>query len=66
MVQGRLRKYFEETVLLEQKFVVNDSMNVQVSPHTFVASFLSIMAFDANSVVAEFWFIQSISSPACV
>lgn len=29
MVQGRLRKYFEETVLLEQKFVVNDSMNVQ-------------------------------------
>lgn len=29
MVQGRLRKYFEETALLEQKFVVNDSMNVQ-------------------------------------
>lgn len=29
MVQGRLRKYFEETVLLDQKFVINDSMNVQ-------------------------------------
>ncbi|KAG0587172.1 hypothetical protein KC19_2G145600 [Ceratodon purpureus] len=29
MVQGRLRKYFEETVLLEQKFVINDSINVQ-------------------------------------
>jgi translation elongation factor EF-Ts len=31
MVQGRLRKYFEETVLLDQKFVINDTMNVQVS-----------------------------------
>lgn len=30
MVQGRLRKYFEENVLLEQKFVVNDSITVQV------------------------------------
>ncbi|KAG0570078.1 hypothetical protein KC19_6G137000 [Ceratodon purpureus] len=29
MVQGRLRKYFEETVLLDQKFVINDAMNVQ-------------------------------------
>jgi translation elongation factor EF-Ts len=38
MVQGRLRKYFEENVLLEQKFVVNDSITVQVcvtkSSHT--------------------------------
>jgi translation elongation factor Ts len=29
MVQGRLRKYFEETVLLDQKFVINDAVNVQ-------------------------------------
>lgn len=29
MVQGRLRKYFEQTVLLDQKFVINDSMNVR-------------------------------------
>lgn len=31
MVQGRLRKYFEETVLLDQKFVINDAVNVQVN-----------------------------------
>lgn len=30
MVEGRLRKYLEEVVLLEQKFVVNDSVNVKV------------------------------------
>lgn len=30
MVEGRLRKYFEEVVLLEQKFVVNDSVNIKV------------------------------------
>jgi translation elongation factor Ts len=29
MVEGRLRKYFEEVVLMEQKFVVNDSLNVK-------------------------------------
>ncbi|PKA52805.1 Elongation factor Ts, mitochondrial [Apostasia shenzhenica] len=29
MLEGRLRKYFEEVVLLEQKFVLNDSMNVK-------------------------------------
>ncbi|XP_010252915.1 PREDICTED: elongation factor Ts, mitochondrial isoform X2 [Nelumbo nucifera] len=29
MVEGRLRKYFEEVVLLEQKFVVNDTINVK-------------------------------------
>ncbi|PIN22075.1 Mitochondrial translation elongation factor EF-Tsmt, catalyzes nucleotide exchange on EF-Tumt [Handroanthus impetiginosus] len=29
MVEGRLRKFFEEVVLLEQKFVVNDSINVK-------------------------------------
>lgn len=40
MVQGRLRKYFEETALLEQKFVVNDSMNVQASTEAFVSSTL--------------------------
>lgn len=29
MVEGRLRKYFEEVVLLEQKFVMNDSLNIK-------------------------------------
>ncbi|KAD6454098.1 hypothetical protein R6Q59_015898 [Mikania micrantha] len=29
MVEGRLRKYFEEVVLLEQKFIVNDTINVK-------------------------------------
>lgn len=39
-MQGRLRKYLEETVLLDQKFVINDSMNVQVSSNAFASSFL--------------------------
>ncbi|CAI0552200.1 unnamed protein product [Linum tenue] len=29
MVEGRLRKYYEEVVLMEQKFIVNDSLNVK-------------------------------------
>ncbi|WVZ96542.1 hypothetical protein U9M48_042170 [Paspalum notatum var. saurae] len=29
MVEGRLRKYFEEVVLMEQKYVLNDSTNVK-------------------------------------
>ncbi|GAB2285157.1 hypothetical protein Dimus_019610 [Dionaea muscipula] len=29
MVEGRLRKYFEEVVLMEQKFIVNDTMTVK-------------------------------------
>ncbi|KAG9441732.1 hypothetical protein H6P81_017586 [Aristolochia fimbriata] len=29
MVEGRLRKYFEEVVLLEQKFIMNESVNVK-------------------------------------
>ncbi|KAI5662144.1 hypothetical protein M9H77_21467 [Catharanthus roseus] len=29
MVEGRLRKYFEEVVLMEQKFIINDSLNVK-------------------------------------
>ncbi|KAL1371456.1 hypothetical protein HN51_001697 [Arachis hypogaea] len=29
LVEGRLRKYFEEVVLMEQKFIVNDTMNVK-------------------------------------
>lgn len=29
MVEGRLRKYYEDVVLLEQKFIVNDSINVK-------------------------------------
>ena len=30
MVEGRLRKYFEEVVLMEQKFIMNDTMTVKV------------------------------------
>ncbi|XP_027187655.1 elongation factor Ts, mitochondrial [Cicer arietinum] len=30
MVEGRLRKYFEDVVLMNQKFVMNDTMNVKV------------------------------------
>nr|CAB3475330.1 unnamed protein product [Digitaria exilis] len=29
MVEGRLRKYFEEVVLMEQKYILNDSTNVK-------------------------------------
>ncbi|XP_078434319.1 translation elongation factor Ts (EF-Ts) [Wolffia australiana] len=29
MVEGRLRKYFEEVVLMEQKFVVDDSLTIK-------------------------------------
>ncbi|OVA04334.1 Translation elongation factor EFTs/EF1B [Macleaya cordata] len=29
MVEGRLRKYLEEVVFMEQKFVVNDSINIK-------------------------------------
>ncbi|CAN1316022.1 Elongation factor Ts, mitochondrial [Linum perenne] len=29
MVEGRMRKYFEEVVLMEQKFIVNDTLNVK-------------------------------------
>jgi translation elongation factor EF-Ts len=31
MVEGRLRKYFEEVVLMEQKYVPNDSTNIKVN-----------------------------------
>ncbi|GAA0167492.1 translation elongation factor [Lithospermum erythrorhizon] len=30
MVEGRLRKYFEDVVLMEQKFIVNDSVNIKM------------------------------------
>jgi len=30
MVEGRLRKYFENVVLMEQKFVINDTIKVKV------------------------------------
>ncbi|XP_071723800.1 elongation factor Ts, mitochondrial [Rutidosis leptorrhynchoides] len=29
MVEGRLRKYYEDVVLMEQKFIVNDTLNVK-------------------------------------
>ncbi|KZV33978.1 elongation factor Ts, mitochondrial-like [Dorcoceras hygrometricum] len=29
MVEGRLRKYFEEVVLLQQKFIVDDTVNIK-------------------------------------
>lgn len=31
MVEGRLRKYFEEVVLMEQKFILDDTLNIEVS-----------------------------------
>ena len=31
MVEGRLRKYFEEVVFMEQKYVVDDCKSVKVS-----------------------------------
>jgi translation elongation factor EF-Ts len=30
MVEGRLRKFVEDIALLEQKFVMNDKVNVKV------------------------------------
>ncbi|PHU08261.1 Elongation factor Ts, mitochondrial [Capsicum chinense] len=39
MVEGRLRKYFEEVVFMEQKFIVNDTMSVKVDlPLTSVSA----------------------------
>ena len=29
-MEGRLRKYFEDVALMEQKFIVNDSINIKV------------------------------------
>ncbi|KAK2968696.1 hypothetical protein RJ640_005883 [Escallonia rubra] len=43
MVEGRMRKYFEEVVLMEQKFVLNDSTNVK--------TLLSTLANEVGSVV---------------
>lgn len=40
MVEGRIRKYFEDVVLLEQKFVMNDSINVKVVKMFFGGSVL--------------------------
>ncbi|KAH0774503.1 hypothetical protein KY290_011640 [Solanum tuberosum] len=51
MVEGRLRKYFEEVVLMEQKFIVNDTMNVKCAFRTKVKvqtrdiSFLRVMGW---------------------
>jgi translation elongation factor EF-Ts len=30
IVEGRLRKYYEDVVLMEQKFIVDDTVNVKV------------------------------------
>lgn len=37
MVEGRLKKYYEEVALLDQKFVVNDTQTVQVWLFTPIA-----------------------------
>ena len=51
MVEGRLRKYFEEVVLMEQKYVLNDNTNVKVSQQGFV--FLDyVTALDCLSLIA--------------
>lgn len=47
MVEGRLRKYYEEVVLMEQKFVMNDTMNVKVFQATI---FLSITHAHAHTL----------------
>ena len=61
MVQGRLRKYFEETVLLDQKFVINDAMNVQVSSNGFF-----VWSFQLWLLILSLqWFEKSVHSPAC-
>lgn len=49
MVEGRLRKYYEEVVLMEQKFVMNDTMNVKVFQATI---FLSITHTHTHSAQA--------------
>lgn len=51
MVQGRLRKYFEETVLLDQKFVINDAVNVQVNLTFFSFGIWSEILDYSDSVV---------------
>lgn len=35
IVEGRLRKYFEEVALMEQKFIVNDAINIKVYRYSF-------------------------------
>lgn len=40
MVEGRLRKYYEDVVLMEQKFVMNDSINVKVHQVTVLIFYL--------------------------
>lgn len=30
MVEGRLRKYYEEVVLMEQKFIMDDTITIKV------------------------------------
>lgn len=30
IVEGRLRKYYEDVVLMEQKFVMNDAIKIKV------------------------------------
>ncbi|KAK3025507.1 hypothetical protein RJ639_042042 [Escallonia herrerae] len=50
MVEGRMRKYFEEVVLMEQKFVLNDSINVK--------TLLSTLANEVGSVVKIGSFLQ--------
>lgn len=30
IVEGRLRKYYEEVVLMEQKFIMDDTLTVKV------------------------------------
>jgi translation elongation factor EF-Ts len=38
MVEGRLRKYFEDVVLMDQKFVMNDTMKVKVCEVSLILS----------------------------
>jgi translation elongation factor EF-Ts len=38
MVEGRLRKYFEDVVLMDQKFVMNDTLKVKVCKVSLILS----------------------------
>lgn len=56
MVEGRLRKYFEEVVLMEQKFVVNDSLTIKVLWHPLP----SLFVFPAPSMISVSYFLPAL------
>ena len=53
MVEGRLRKYYEEVVLVEQKFVMNDTMNVKVFQATISLSITHTHSLSLSAQACE-------------